>query len=103
VTHPLMMNCAHLDNGICVECAGALAREYEAEIAKLSALVSSQGIRLMAAEDEAERLREYVDEEASEPCAYGDNCPQSNTRHGMCRACKARAALHADKEPEHHA
>ncbi len=34
-----------------------------------------------------------LEEDAEESCAYGDGCPTVGTRHGTCRACRARRAL----------
>jgi hypothetical protein len=42
---------------------------------------------------EDRNLREFVQELADEPCAYGDSCPAFGTRHGRCLACKARLAF----------
>jgi hypothetical protein len=43
--------------------------------------------------EQDERVRDFVQELADEPCNYGDNCPTFGTRHGTCLHCKARAAL----------
>jgi hypothetical protein len=49
---------------------------------------------LRTAEAREKSLREFVGEDALEPCEYGDNCPVfGGTRHYTCRTCKARREL----------
>ena len=51
---------------------------------------------LLTAFDAAQRCIELVQEDADEPCVYGDNCPRFvKSNHGQCRPCKARAAIAA--------
>lgn len=55
--------------------------------------------------DEAQRyqaIRDWLAEEAAEPCAYGCNCPAFHgtgdgcgSRHYRCRSCKAKELLRA--------
>ena len=40
----------------------------------------------------AERLEDFAEDWANEPCEYGDWCP-SGSRHGRCTPCKARTAM----------
>ncbi len=62
-------------------------------IRSLEQQVATQG-------EENARLKDFVQELADEPCAYGDNCPTFGTYHGTCLNCKARAALAQREEPQ---
>ncbi len=46
---------------------------------------------------ENERLRDFVEGFADEPCEYGDNCPAFGSRHGQCDNCKAKQSLKGGK------
>lgn len=82
---------------ICLFCQKVLSRpDDDLETAKMLVDHAYECEQHPVAKLQAEndRLRDFVQSYADEPCEYGDNCPTfGNRTHYPCENCKAREAL----------